>query len=135
MKLSISSSVWIDITNSKSEGHQEHCTKLTTTSYIGKMIGGSYVVAFVFLLTTLDRIQAFAARPQPIDPSGWPEKFPAKDHCSKCGLCETTFVSHVTDACAFLNDGMARNIDGLEAKVHGRRRSQDLVCMEWRLSN
>ncbi|KAL7499593.1 hypothetical protein ACHAWT_007206 [Skeletonema menzelii] len=113
------------------------------------MIGGSYIgaLAFVFLVTTLDRVKAFApdvladrshsfnhlhstkaTKAQPIDPSGWPEKFPAKDHCSKCGLCETTFVSHVTDACAFINDGMARNIDGLEAKIHGRRRStQDLV--------
>jgi coenzyme F420-reducing hydrogenase beta subunit len=69
-----------------------------------------------------------ATNPRPIDPSGWPDKFPAKDHCSKCGLCETTFVSHVTDACAFLGEGMARNIDGMEATVHGRRRNiQDLV--------
>ena len=101
--------------------------------------------AFVLLVsTTLHRGQAFApgflvprsehaihlhsTKPQPIDPSGWPERFPAKDHCSKCGLCETTFVSHVTDACAFLGDGMARNIDGLEATVHGRKRNaQDLV--------
>ena len=47
-------------------------------------------------------IHLHSTKPQPIDPSGWPEKFPAKEHCSKCGLCETTFVSHVTDACAFL---------------------------------
>jgi hypothetical protein len=103
----------------------------------GKM--GAYsvgAVAFVVLVTALDRVQAFASfpdyyrrhvhkaasyhgnssprpkydsatsihstKPKPIDPSGWPEKFPAKEHCSKCGLCETTFVSHVTDACAFL---------------------------------
>ena len=61
----------------------------------------------------------------PINPSGWPSRFPAKDHCSRCGLCETTLVSHVTDACAFLGDGMGR-IDGLEDEVHGRRREDDL---------
>jgi len=71
-------------------------------------------VAFVVLVTASSAFappDVFSARsqsslhstkPQPIDPSGWPEKFPAKEHCSKCGLCETTFVSHVTDACAFL---------------------------------
>ena len=69
----------------------------------------------------------YSKKPRPIDPSGWPEKFPAKEHCSKCGLCETTFVSHVTDACAFLGDGMARNIDGMEATIHGRRRKHDFV--------
>ncbi len=114
------------------------------------MVGIYYdvgAVVFICLVTTVDRIQAFApnvlantrsqslihlhlhsTKPRPIDPIGWPEKFPAKDHCSKCGLCETTYVSKVTDACAFLGDGMARNIDGLEATVHGRRRNtQDLV--------
>mmetsp|Transcript_29705 Transcript_29705/g.50634 ORF Transcript_29705/g.50634 Transcript_29705/m.50634 type:complete len:506 (-) Transcript_29705:65-1582(-) len=106
---------------------------------------GKMGVYSVVLATTLGSVQAFAppdvltassqssihlhsTKPQPIKPSGWPEKFPAKEHCSKCGLCETTFVSHVTDACAFLGDGMARNIDGLEKAVHGRRRNtQDLV--------
>lgn len=62
--------------------------------------------------------------PTPIDASGWPEKFPAKEHCSKCGLCETSLVTHVTDACAFIGDGMAR-IDKLEERVHGRRRDVD----------
>ena len=61
--------------------------------------------------------------PKPIDPSGWPDKFPAKDHCSKCGLCETTYVNHVSDACAFIGDGMKGNIDGLEESVHGRKRN------------
>lgn len=66
--------------------------------------------------------------PRPIDPGGWPEKFPAKSHCSKCGLCETSYVTHVKDACAFLGEGMKRNIDGLEATVHGRaRRLDDMV--------
>ena len=64
----------------------------------------------------------------PIDPSGWPDRFPAKEHCSKCGLCETSFVSKVTEACAFLNEGMAR-IDSMEEKIHGRKRK--LSGMVW----
>ena len=71
---------------------------------------------------------AFAANPIPIDPSGWPERFPAKDHCSRCGLCETTYVKNVEDACAFLGPGMGR-IDDLEVKVHGRGRN--LNDMAW----
>eukprot|EP00804_Cyclotella_cryptica_P002878 CCRYP_009370-RB/>CCRYP_009370-RB protein AED:0.04 eAED:0.04 QI:263/1/1/1/0.8/0.66/6/1497/499 len=63
--------------------------------------------------------------PKPIDANSWPDKFPAKSHCSKCGLCETKYVTHVVDACAFLEDGMKRNIDGLESIVHGRRRKPD----------
>lgn len=62
----------------------------------------------------------------PIDPSGWPSKFPAKEHCSRCGLCETSFVTKVTEACAFLDEGMAR-IDSMEVKVHGRKRKEDTV--------
>lgn len=61
--------------------------------------------------------------PKIIDPNSWPEKFPAKNHCSKCGLCETKYVTHVIDACAFLGEGMKRNIDGMEERVHGRRRN------------
>lgn len=60
--------------------------------------------------------------PKPIDPEGWPLKFPAKNHCSKCGLCETTFVSSVKEACALLPDtGMSR-MHYWEEIVHGRRR-------------
>ena len=70
----------------------------------------------------MQKTALLAATPTPIDPSGWPDRFPAKDHCSKCGLCETSFVSHVSDACAFLDEGMAR-MDRLEVKVHGRRRN------------
>ncbi|KAL7533588.1 hypothetical protein ACHAXR_005331 [Thalassiosira sp. AJA248-18] len=58
------------------------------------------------------------------------DKFPAKNHCSKCGLCETTYVTHVTDACAFLGEGMKRNIDGLEESVHGRVRKLDDMVWE-----
>lgn len=63
----------------------------------------------------------------PIDGSLWPDRFPAQEHCSRCGLCETSFVSKVTDACAFLGEGMAR-MDSMEAKVHGRARAlEDLA--------
>lgn len=71
---------------------------------------------------------AMKATPTPIAPSGWPDRFPAKEHCSKCGLCETSFVSHVVDACAFLDEGMAR-MDQLEVKIHGRGR--DVANVEW----
>lgn len=67
--------------------------------------------------------------PLPIDPSGWPDRFPAKEHCSKCGLCETSFVSHVKDACAFLNDGMSR-MDHAEIKVHGRQRDLSALSQQ-----
>lgn len=33
--------------------------------------------------------------------------YPAKDFCSHCGLCDTYYVAHVKDACAFLGDGEA----------------------------
>ena len=58
--------------------------------------------------------------PKPIDPLGWPMKFPAKEYCSKCGLCETSFVRDVKEACAFLADGMSQ-IDRLEPLVHNGR--------------
>jgi coenzyme F420-reducing hydrogenase beta subunit len=58
---------------------------------------------------------------KPIDPQGWPERYPAKELCSKCGLCETSFVTEVKDACAFLGPGMAK-IDTLEKEIHGRQR-------------
>lgn len=64
----------------------------------------------------------------PIDGSLWPDRFPAQDHCSRCGLCETSFVSKVTDACAFLGEGMAR-MDSMEQKVHGRTR--ELADLAW----
>ena len=83
-------------------------------------------VQFVLLSHTLCFSKAYTA--QPIDGAGWPDRFPAKEHCSRCGLCETTFVSEVMDACAFLGEGMAR-IDDLETKVHGRQR--DVGSMVW----
>ncbi|KAI5649875.1 hypothetical protein M9H77_35880 [Catharanthus roseus] len=57
-------------------------------------------------------------RSRPIPPGG---TYPAKDHCSRCGLCDTYYVAHVKNACAFLGDGMSR-IEALEPVVHGRGR-------------
>ncbi|RWR96075.1 7-hydroxymethyl chlorophyll a reductase, chloroplastic isoform X1 [Cinnamomum micranthum f. kanehirae] len=57
-------------------------------------------------------------RSKPIPPGG---VYPAKDHCSRCGLCDTYYIAHVKQACAFLGDGMSR-IEGLEDVVHGRGR-------------
>ena len=31
--------------------------------------------------------------------------YPAKEFCSHCGLCDTYYVAHVKEACAFLGDG------------------------------
>lgn len=45
---------------------------------------------------------------------GWRQKsrpvkegslYPAKEFCSNCGLCDTYYVAHVREACAFLGDG------------------------------
>ncbi|XP_071696977.1 7-hydroxymethyl chlorophyll a reductase, chloroplastic [Rutidosis leptorrhynchoides] len=60
-------------------------------------------------------------RSKPIPPGG---TYPAKDQCSKCGLCDTYYIAHVKNACAFLGDGMSR-IEGLEKVVHGRGRNAD----------
>ncbi|KAK1266868.1 hypothetical protein QJS04_geneDACA000123 [Acorus gramineus] len=57
-------------------------------------------------------------RSKPIAPGG---TYPAKDHCSQCGLCDTYYIAHVRNACAFLGDGMSR-IEALEPEVHGRGR-------------
>lgn len=53
-------------------------------------------------------------------PPGSP--YPAKENCSKCGLCDTYFVSHVKEACAFL--GPSKIVD-LETRVHGRPRNME----------
>ena len=65
-------------------------------------------------------------RPQARPITGpWPQAFPAKDLCSNCGLCRTsTGVTSVTEACAFIGDGMSR-AEALEAQVHGRGRRFD----------
>ncbi|NP_001131424.1 7-hydroxymethyl chlorophyll a reductase, chloroplastic [Zea mays] len=51
--------------------------------------------------------------------------YPAKDHCSRCGLCDTYYVAHVKTACAFLGDGMSR-VEDLERQVHGRGRKEGM---------
>lgn len=50
--------------------------------------------------------------------------YPAKEFCSHCGLCDTYYIAHVKDACAFLGDGMSK-IERMEEKVHGRSRRAD----------
>ncbi|KAJ0092733.1 hypothetical protein Patl1_25801 [Pistacia atlantica] len=60
-------------------------------------------------------------RSKPIPPGG---TYPAKDHCSRCGLCDTYYIAHVKNACAFLGDGMSK-IEALEPVVHGRGRKID----------
>lgn len=59
---------------------------------------------------------------KPIAPGTPRERYPAKEHCSCCGLCDTYYVAHVKDACAFLGDGMSR-IEAMEPQVHGRARN------------
>jgi coenzyme F420-reducing hydrogenase beta subunit len=55
----------------------------------------------------------------------WPTAFPAKDLCSNCGLCKSSVgVASVTEACAFLGDGMSR-AERLEPAIHGRGRRYD----------
>jgi 7-hydroxymethyl chlorophyll a reductase len=42
----------------------------------------------------------------------------------QCGLCDTYYVAHVKEACAFLGEGNGR-LPKLEARVHGRSRRLD----------
>jgi len=46
---------------------------------------------------------------------------PAKELCSECGLCDTYYIQHVKEACAFLN----QQIGELEEQTHGRSRNLD----------
>ena len=86
-------------------------------------------------------------RAKPIKPGG---AYPAKEHCSNCGLCDTHYVAKVKEACAFLGDGMLEllalpqwltlqrqsltgglwpgmsKIDTMEPRVHGRGRYRQL---------
>ncbi|KAG6544435.1 hypothetical protein Mapa_014073 [Marchantia paleacea] len=66
-------------------------------------------------------------------PADWRQKakpikpgstYPAKDHCSHCGLCDTYYIAHVKEACAFLGNGMSK-VEKLEPRVHGRARDPD----------
>lgn len=47
--------------------------------------------------------------------------YPAKELCSLCGLCDTTYVQQVKTACAFLH----QQFEDLERQVHGRSRDQE----------
>ena len=40
--------------------------------------------------------------------------YPAKEFCSNCGLCDTHYVAHVKDACAFLGDGELSSLAGFQ---------------------
>uniref|UniRef100_A0A0D9XIY5 Coenzyme F420 hydrogenase/dehydrogenase beta subunit C-terminal domain-containing protein n=1 Tax=Leersia perrieri TaxID=77586 RepID=A0A0D9XIY5_9ORYZ len=60
-------------------------------------------------------------RSKAIPPGG---VYPAKDHCSRCGLCDTYYIAHVKSACAFLGEGMSR-VEDLEPLVHGRGRKPE----------
>lgn len=55
-----------------------------------------------------------AAGTEKLQRSDWREKaspikpgssYPAKEFCSKCGLCDTYYIAHVKDSCAFIGDG------------------------------
>ncbi len=48
-------------------------------------------------------------------------KRPAKELCSECGLCDTSYIHYVKDACAFLH----QQIPALETQAHGRSRDLD----------
>ena len=93
------------------------------------------MISFSLLLIVIDGLSTTTINPQPIDAKGWPDKFPAKEHCSKCGLCETTYVTHVKEACAFLGEGMKRNIDGMEDTIHGRKRNINDIVWDDNSSN
>ena len=55
------------------------------------------------------------AKSKPLAPGS---RRPAKELCSECGLCDTSYIHYVKDACAFLN----KQFDKLETLVHGRSR-------------
>ena len=65
--------------------------------------------------------RSVAARANAARPIAEGSVYPAKEHCSECGLCDTRHIEHVKEACAFLGDGMSR-IETLEPRVHGRSR-------------
>ena len=45
-------------------------------------------------------------------------RYPAKELCSRCGLCDTSYVQYVKEACAFIT----QRVDELEQSAHGRSR-------------
>lgn len=44
--------------------------------------------------------------------------YPAKQFCSHCGLCDTYYIAHVKDACAFLGDGESSSVAFQHARLH-----------------
>lgn len=46
---------------------------------------------------------------------------PAKELCSDCGLCDTSYIYYVKDACAFIH----QQVSELEIQSHGRSRDLD----------
>eukprot|EP00775_Hariotina_reticulata_P002974 gene2974-3258_t len=56
------------------------------------------------------------------DPTKPGSNYPAQQFCSHCGLCDTYYIAHVKQACAFLGDGMSK-IEVMEPQVHGRGRN------------
>lgn len=44
--------------------------------------------------------------------------YPAKEHCSHCGLCDTYYVAHVKEACAFLGSGVLCKLQSVSAVQH-----------------
>ena len=74
--------------------------------------------AAVLLLAAAEALSTSTA-PRAIT-GAWPQAFPAKDLCSNCGLCKTDVgIASVTDACAFIGDGMARAESSRSASTAG----------------
>jgi len=76
-------------------------------------------MAAALLVVTAVAVSVRAPRPIAVGSA-----YPARELCSRCGLCDTPFVSEVASACAFIGEGMAR-IDAQEALSHGRARRLD----------
>ena len=66
----------------------------------------------------MKKLENWRTKSKPIAPGS---TYPAKEYCSHCGLCDTYYIAHVKDACAFLGDGMGK-VEKLEPRVHGRSR-------------
>lgn len=62
-----------------------------------------------------------SGRARPVPPGG---AYPARHLCSRCGVCDSSFIASVAEACPFIGEGMAR-IPRLERAAHGRSRDLD----------
>jgi hypothetical protein len=54
---------------------------------------------------------------KPIKPGS---SYPAKQNCSHCGLCDTYYIAHVKDACAFIGDGVVHESPCLQLSIMSR---------------